>query len=141
MQNTVKANELYQNYLGVVCYMQIDNYDELSVEISQTDLSSVVAKTEQIIFKGNDEIKEGFSEIRTIVREIKNIRSKLWGARLKDSERKELVKEKKENIKKMTSLWNSLSRTDLSELRKEESIKIVNSQKNFIDDLLEYYKD
>lgn len=104
----------------------------------RVDLDS---KTEQIIFRGNDEIKEGFSEIRTIVCEIKNIRSKLRYSKLKDAERKELVKEKKENIKKMVSLWNSLSRIDLSELRKEESIKIVNSQKKFIDDLLEYYKD
>lgn len=104
----------------------------------RVDLDS---KTEQTIFKGNNEIKEGFSEIRTIVSRIKNIRSKLWNSKLKDAERKELVKEKKENIKKMISLWNSLSRIDLSELRKEESIKVVNSQKNFIDDLLEHYKN
>ena len=49
VENTVKANELYQNYLSVVCYMQIDNYDELSAEISQSELSYVVAKTEQKI--------------------------------------------------------------------------------------------
>lgn len=103
----------------------------------RVDLDS---KTEQIIFRGNDEIKEGFSEIRTMVREIKNIRSKLRYSKIKDAERKELVGEKKENMKKITGLWNSLSRIDLSELRKEESIKIVNSQKNFIDDLLEYYR-
>lgn len=103
----------------------------------RVDLDS---KTEQIIFRGNDEIKEGFSEIRTMVREIKNIRSKLRYSKIKDTERKELVGGKKENMKKITGLWNSLSRIDLSELRKEESIKIVNSQKNFIDDLLDYYR-
>lgn len=48
-QNTVKADELYQNYLSVVCYLQIDNYGELSAEISQSELSGIVAEIERRI--------------------------------------------------------------------------------------------
>lgn len=63
VQNTMKASELYQNYLGVVCYMQIDNYDELSLEISQIDFSSVIAKTEQIISIFAQELSATFLRI------------------------------------------------------------------------------
>jgi cyclic-di-AMP phosphodiesterase len=63
VENTIKANELYQNYLGVVCYMQVDNYDELSAEISQTDLSSVIAKTEKKISQFAKELSGTFLRI------------------------------------------------------------------------------
>ena len=59
----VKASELYQNYLGVACYIQIDNYDELSSEISQSELSDIVAKTEQKIAEFAGQINASFIRI------------------------------------------------------------------------------
>jgi len=99
------------------------------------------SKTEQVVLKGKDGIKTGFSEIRKLVNRIKKIDSKLKNKKIKVIEKEELVDEKKENTRKMVDLWNSLKKADLNELRKEESTKIINSQKNFIDDLLKYYKD
>lgn len=61
--STVKASELYQNYLGVVCYIQIDNYDELSAEVSQSELSGVVAQTEQKIAEFAKNINAAFLRI------------------------------------------------------------------------------
>ena len=49
IENTVEAKKLYQNYLPIVCYIQIDNYDELAAEILQTELSKLVAAVEQRI--------------------------------------------------------------------------------------------
>lgn len=96
------------------------------------------SKPEQVMLKGSNEIKEKFSEIKTIVNRIKNIRSKLKKKKIRSMEEKKLIDEKKEKTRKMINLWNSLRRTDLNGLRKEELIKIINSQKNFIDDILEY---
>ena len=99
------------------------------------------SKTEQVVLKGSTEIKEVFSEIKTIVGRIKKIDSRLKNKKIRVIEKEKLIDEKKENTKKMIDLWNGLRRADLNGLRKEESIKIINSQKNFIDDLLEYYKN
>lgn len=49
IENTVEAKRLYQSYLPVVCYLQIDNYEELSAELSQTELSEIVAAVERRI--------------------------------------------------------------------------------------------
>ena len=62
-EKMVKASDLYQNYLGVACYIQIDNYDELSTEISQSELSDIVAKTEQKIADFAGDINASFIRI------------------------------------------------------------------------------
>ncbi|MDD5016856.1 MAG: DHH family phosphoesterase [Eubacteriales bacterium] len=49
IENTVEVKKLYQNYLPVVCFIQIDNYDELAAEILQTELSEIVAAVERRI--------------------------------------------------------------------------------------------
>ena len=49
IENTVEAKRLYQNYQSVVCFLQIDNIDELSAELSQTELSEIVAAAERRI--------------------------------------------------------------------------------------------
>lgn len=49
IENTVEAKKLYQNYLPVICYLQIDNYEELAAEISLTELSEIVAAVERRI--------------------------------------------------------------------------------------------
>ena len=49
LENTVEAKKLYQNYLPVICYVQIDNYDEIAAEISQTELSETVVAVERRI--------------------------------------------------------------------------------------------
>lgn len=99
------------------------------------------SKIGQIVLKGSEEIKEGFSEIKTTVNRIKKIDLKLKNKKIKVIEKEKLIDEKKENTRKIMDLWNGLRRADLNELRKDESTKVINSQKNFIDDLLEYYKD
>ena len=62
-EETVKTSDLYQNYLGVTCYVQIDNYDELSTEISQSELSDIAAKTEQKIADFANQINASFTKI------------------------------------------------------------------------------
>ena len=99
------------------------------------------SKTEQVVLKGKDGIRKGFSEIKKVVNRIKKIDSRLKNKKIKVIEKEKLVDEKKENTRKMIDLWNNLRRADLNELRKGESIKIINSQKKFIDDLLKYHKD
>ncbi len=47
LENSVEVKKLYQNYLPVTCYIQIDNYDELAAEILQTELSEIVAAVER----------------------------------------------------------------------------------------------
>lgn len=49
LENTIEAKKLYQSFLPVVCNIQIDNYDELAAEISQTELSEIVAMVERRI--------------------------------------------------------------------------------------------
>ncbi|MGI5848967.1 MAG: DHH family phosphoesterase [Christensenellales bacterium] len=49
IENTVEAKKLYQSFLPVVCYIQIDNYDELAAEIQQTEISEIVAGVEMRI--------------------------------------------------------------------------------------------
>lgn len=49
IENSVEVKKLYQNYLPVTCYLQIDNYDELAAEILQTELSEIVAAVERRI--------------------------------------------------------------------------------------------
>ena len=94
-----------------------------------------------VVLKSGNEIKKEFSEIKKVVNRIKKIDLKLKNKKIRVIEKEELIDEKKENEKKMINLWNDLRRADLNGLKKEESTKIINSQKNFIDDLLEYYKD
>ncbi len=47
LENTVEAKKLYQSFLPVVCFVQIDNYDELAAEVQQTELSELVAAVER----------------------------------------------------------------------------------------------
>ena len=49
VENAVEAKRLYQSFLPVVCNLQIDNYDELSADMTQTELSEVVASVERRI--------------------------------------------------------------------------------------------
>lgn len=49
VENAVEAKRLYQSFLPVVCSLQIDNYDELSADMTQTELSEVVASVERRI--------------------------------------------------------------------------------------------
>ena len=46
IENTIETKKIYQSFLPVVCYIQIDNYDELTAESSQTELSGIVAAVE-----------------------------------------------------------------------------------------------
>jgi len=47
IENTVEAKKLYQSFLPVVCQFQIDNYEELSSKLSQSELSEIVAAIER----------------------------------------------------------------------------------------------
>ena len=47
IENTVEAKKLHQIFLPVVCFVQIDNYDELAAEVQQTELSEMVAAVER----------------------------------------------------------------------------------------------
>ena len=47
IENTVEAKKLYQSFLPVVCHMQIDNYEELSSALAQSELSEIVAAVER----------------------------------------------------------------------------------------------
>ncbi len=47
LENTVEVKKLYQSFLPVVCFVQIDNYDELAAEVQQTELSELVAAVER----------------------------------------------------------------------------------------------
>ena len=49
IENTVEAKKLYQNFLPVVSYIQIDNYDEIAADMSQTELSETVVAVERRI--------------------------------------------------------------------------------------------
>ncbi len=46
---TVEAKRLYQSFLPVVCSIQVDNYEELSADMSQTELTEVIASVERRI--------------------------------------------------------------------------------------------
>ncbi len=47
LENTVEAKRMHQSFLPVVCFIQIDNYDELAAEVQQTELSELVAAVER----------------------------------------------------------------------------------------------
>ncbi|MFA5675565.1 MAG: DHH family phosphoesterase [Christensenellales bacterium] len=49
MENTVEAKKLYQSFLPVVCHVLIDNYEELSSQFAQSELSEIVAAVERRI--------------------------------------------------------------------------------------------
>ena len=49
LENTIEAKKLYQHFLPVICYIQIDNYDEIAAEISQTELTETVVAVERRI--------------------------------------------------------------------------------------------
>ncbi len=48
-ENTVEAKRMHQSFLPVVCFIQIDNYDELAAEVQQSELSELVAAVERRI--------------------------------------------------------------------------------------------
>lgn len=47
LENTVEAKKLYQSFLPVICHIQIDNYEELSAKLAQSELSETVAAVER----------------------------------------------------------------------------------------------
>jgi c-di-AMP phosphodiesterase-like protein len=49
LENAVETKKIYQNYLPVICYIQIDNYEELAADVMQTELSAMVAAVEKRI--------------------------------------------------------------------------------------------
>ncbi len=49
VENMVEAKRLYQSFLPVVCNIQVDNYEELSADMTQTELSEVIASVERRI--------------------------------------------------------------------------------------------
>ena len=49
MENMIEAKRLYQSFLPVVCSIQVDNYEELSADMTQTELSEVIASVERRI--------------------------------------------------------------------------------------------
>lgn len=49
VENTIETRRLYQSFLPVVCYIQVDNYEELSADMTQTALSEVIASVEKRI--------------------------------------------------------------------------------------------
>ena len=49
VENTVEAKRLYQSFLPVVCSIQVDNYDELAADMTQTELSGIIAAVERYI--------------------------------------------------------------------------------------------
>lgn len=49
VENTVEAKRLYQSFLPVVCSIQVDNYDELAADMTQAELSEVIASVERRI--------------------------------------------------------------------------------------------
>ncbi len=49
VENAVEAKKIYQSYLPVICYIQIDNYEELAADVQQTELSAMVAAVEKRI--------------------------------------------------------------------------------------------
>ncbi len=48
-ENTVEVKRMHQSFLPVVCFIQIDNYDELAAEVQQSELSELVAAVERRI--------------------------------------------------------------------------------------------
>lgn len=98
------------------------------------------SETKEISFE-KSEIKENFLEIKREINKIEKIRLKLKKPKIKPTERKKLTNEEKENRKKITDLWTDLSRINLKELKKEESLKLINSQKNFINDILRILRE
>lgn len=49
VENTVEAKKLYQSFLPVICHVLIDNYEELSSQYAQSELSETVAAVERRI--------------------------------------------------------------------------------------------
>ena len=49
VETTIEAKRLYQSFLPVVCNIQVDNYEELSTDMTQTELSEVIASVERRI--------------------------------------------------------------------------------------------
>lgn len=49
VENTVEAKKLYQSFLPVVCHVLIDNYEELSSQLAQSELSEIIAAVERRI--------------------------------------------------------------------------------------------
>ncbi len=49
VERTIEAKRLYQSFLPVVCSIQVDNYEELAADMTQTELSEVIATAERRI--------------------------------------------------------------------------------------------
>jgi len=91
------------------------------------------SKIEKPVLKEEEEIKEKFLEIKQVEKKLIEIQSK------NNQEREERITQKEIELKKILDLWDDLNRIDLNILEKKNLIKIINSQKNFIQDFLEHY--
>lgn len=91
------------------------------------------SKIEKPVLKEEEEIKEKFLEIKQVEKKLIEIQSK------NSQEREERIGQKEIELKKILDLWDDLDRIDLNTLEKKNLIKIINSQKNFIQDFLEHY--
>jgi c-di-AMP phosphodiesterase-like protein len=49
VENTVEVKRLYQSFLPVVCNIQVDNYEELAADMTQSELSETIAAVERRI--------------------------------------------------------------------------------------------
>ncbi len=49
VENTIESNMLYQSFLPVICHVLVDNYEELSSQLPQSELSEIIAAVEQHI--------------------------------------------------------------------------------------------
>lgn len=89
--------------------------------------------------KKENEIKKKFSEIKKTGETIRRIQSgsDIQTEGVLENERK--ISQKQVELQRMASLWEDLNNIDLSDLGREEIMKILNSQKSFIKDLLENY--
>lgn len=63
LENTVEVKKLYQSFLPVVCFVQIDNYDELAAEVQQTELSELVAAVERRVAAMAKSVSSYFARI------------------------------------------------------------------------------
>jgi hypothetical protein len=88
---------------------------------------------EKPVLKEEEEIKEKFLEIKQVEKKLIEIQSK------NNHEREERITQKEIELKKILDLWDDLNRIDLNILEKNNLIKIINSQKNFIQDFLKHY--
>jgi len=109
------------------------NFDSPKIEKSES------YREEKANEKKEKEIKNKFSEIKNSEKVIRHIQSKIEMQTENIPQREKALKQKKEELEKMASLWANISKINLDNLTREEFMKVINSQKGFIKHLLEHY--